>query len=399
MSRLVVLSLYAWLVLVVLVGACKRSQAPKQADPCERAVRHVIALGQGSGSAAQAPDEAGRKLSEKTIAECRKEGLTQAQAECIVAAKNDSELLSVRSCPAIAERRPGWLVVAPTDQELAEIKDMMFPPVGPRTGAVGFRQLVSAGATTCGLGEAGELQCWGQRVELPSGTFQQVGWGWHLCGLSAEGALSCAPHYQGEALSFLPKEPLAAFSEGASHGCGVLRATGALTCWSKDGWQGEGKSYEPAPGKFVSVVSGSGFSCAVAADGRVRCMGQAPEPPKHPFRALAVHGDAVCGLRLEGSVECWGGTNVATPPKDKLTQLSCTVRHCCGLRQDGTAVCWGSAQDVSLDAPAGSFTTILAGASHSCASSASSTVCWGHGAQGQTAVPAKPGEHSWAAAQ
>lgn len=394
MSRLVFLSLCATLSLL---GACKRSQAPKEVDACERAVRHVIALGQGPGSAAL--DEPGQKVLEKTLAECRKEGLTQPQADCIVAAKNDSELLSVRSCPAIAERRPGWLVVAPTDQELAEIKDMMFPPVGARSGAVGFRQLVSAGATTCGLAETGELQCWGQRVELPAGTFQQVGWAWHLCGLSAEGALSCAPHYQGEVLSFLPKEPLAAFSEGASHGCGVIKATGLLTCWSKDGWQGDGKSYEPAPGKFVSVVSGSGFSCALAADGRVQCMGQAPAPPKQAFRSLAVHGDAVCGLRPDGAVQCWGGTNLVAPPADKLKQLSCAMRHCCGLRQDGTAVCWGPAEDPSLAAPTGTFTTILAAGSHSCASGAGTTTCWGHGAQGQTSVPSKPGEHLWAAAQ
>ena len=382
---------------------CGRKGAPAKRDLCELAVKHVMALGAGqvgSGSAAAAPS----KFEDSTIAVCRKEGLSQEQADCILATRTDGELAAVRSCPAIAARHPGWLVLAPTDSELKEIKDMLEPPVGPVTSAVAYRQLAGVNDTTCGLLDSGGLQCWGQRKEVPAGVFTQIGWRWHLCGLTAEGKLSCAPHFAKEDLAFLPTAPLSTFSEGQFHGCGIVKATGALTCWSTEGWLGDGNQYTPPAGKFTQVASSAGYSCALKADRSVACFGAAaPPPPKGPFLALAAMQQDLCGIRVDGTVACWGagisaGAQLPEGKDGKLTQLSCGERHCCALREGGAVTCWGEADNGRLTAPAGTFTTVLAAGMHSCASGPAGTVCWGASRLGQTAVPQAAGDHAWAPA-
>lgn len=52
-----------------------------------------------------------------TVASCENEGLTQAQEECVLAAKTYLELADVRECPAIAQRKPSWLRLPPTKAE------------------------------------------------------------------------------------------------------------------------------------------------------------------------------------------------------------------------------------------------------------------------------------------
>ncbi len=395
--------------LVMLGAGCGRAKQPAKADLCQLAVSHVMALGAasadgpavgGAGSAGAPRAAADAKLEASTIAACQKEGLSQAQADCILAARSDAEFAAMRKCPAIAAKAPGWLVVAPTDEELKELKDMIEPPVGPVKSPAVFQQLVANGTTTCGLADGGALTCWGQQVEVPSGSFTTVGWRWHLCGLDAEGKLACALHFAGEQLSFLPAEPLSAFAEGQFHGCGVVKATGALTCWSREGWLGDGTQFKPPGGKYTAVGSSSGYSCAIKGDRSVACFGaNAPAAPKGAFVALHGLPHSMCGLRVDGTVACWGDVAeaIGKVPAGAHRALSCGERHCCALREDGAVTCWGDPEDGRVAAPEGTFATVMAGPVHSCASGANGTVCWGRSNAGQTAVPQAPGSHTWRA--
>jgi hypothetical protein len=48
-------------------------------------------------------------VKQTSIAQCRAEGLTQAQLDCILAATEWSKLAAVGNCPAIKDHRPSWL--------------------------------------------------------------------------------------------------------------------------------------------------------------------------------------------------------------------------------------------------------------------------------------------------
>ena len=396
MTRLALLLLS----LGLLASGCGRSRAPAKRELCEAAVKHVMALGAGRPEGAEL-SAADTRLQASTVELCRKEGLSPAQAECILAAKTDADLSAVRSCAAIAAQKPGWLALPPTEQETAAVAQAMSPAVGPVTSPLSYRQLVGSPSGTCGLLESGGLQCWGQRVDVPSGTFAQVGWRWHLCGLDEAGKLTCAPHFAGEDLAFLPAEPLATFAEGMFHGCGIVKASGALICWSKEGWSGDGGEVKLPAGKFVQVASGTGFTCALGADGKVSCFGpQAPPPPKGLFRALAAADKAACGVGKDGALTCWGEgpQKEALAPQGSFKDVSCAPRHCCALAEEGTVTCWGDRDSGQTVAPAVKATTVMAAAGHSCASGPEGTVCWGGNQLGQTAVPKVAGEHAFTAA-
>lgn len=92
----------------------------------------------------------------------------------------------------------------------------------------------------------------------------------------------------------------------------------------------------------------------------------------------------VCGLRPNGTIECWGGGNEygqVEAPIDKFTSVSAGAVHTCGLRRDGTARCWGfvGSQLGEIGALEGVFTSVSAGGWHSCGlRSGGSVECWVH---------------------
>jgi hypothetical protein len=51
-----------------------------------------------------------------------------------------------------------------------------------------------------------------------------------------------------------------------------------------------------------------------------------------------------CGVRTDGTAQCWGDNsyNVSSPPDGTFTSISAGYYHSCGVRTDGTAECWGS---------------------------------------------------------
>ena len=52
-----------------------------------------------------------------------------------------------------------------------------------------------------------------------------------------------------------------------------------------------------------------------------------------------------CGIRMNGSVECWGRNNSgqSNPPDNKFKQISVGFdKHSCGIIVGGDVICWGS---------------------------------------------------------
>ena len=83
---------------------------------CRRAVDHVVWVA-SDGPGAPGPEEMQiiRTVRAMALATCQREGLSKAQADCILAAKTMDERLLVGRCPAIAERKPSWLQLPPPE--------------------------------------------------------------------------------------------------------------------------------------------------------------------------------------------------------------------------------------------------------------------------------------------
>ena len=82
-----------------------------------------------------------------------------------------------------------------------------------------------------------------------------------------------------------------------------------------------------------------------------------------------------CGIRVDGSVACWGDDTAgqASPPEGSFKSVSAGQQHTCGLRPNGVVECWGSNTDYfgehvlgQATPPAGVFTSVSAGYTHTC---------------------------------
>ena len=232
---------------------------------------------------------------------------------------------------------------------------------------------------------------------------------------------------------------------GKDHSCAVL-ATGIVQCWGSNGSGQLGVGSSPSASatpvtvsgltSVVSIVAGSGFSCARKSDGTVRCwgtnqFGQLGDDTKTGprFTPVAVSGlvDATklvagathaCALRAVGTLVCWGGNgqgqlgtgnttdrDVPTPvvAMANVTEIAAGLRFTCAARTPGTAFCWGANNVGQLGIGSTSANSLLpvealstlalreiaAGETHACHSrSAGQTFCWGGNSAGQTGVGA-----------
>ncbi len=94
--------------LALALAAC--SKGPSD---CERAVHHVLFdLTSPRGAPAPSSDEQDvmRQVEATTVPVCEKEGLEPAQLACILAAHSAEDFAAMLRCPAIAARRPSWLI-------------------------------------------------------------------------------------------------------------------------------------------------------------------------------------------------------------------------------------------------------------------------------------------------
>ncbi|MCY3586170.1 MAG: hypothetical protein OXG76_10815 [Acidimicrobiaceae bacterium] len=150
---------------------------------------------------------------------------------------------------------------------------------------------------------------------------------------------------------------------GWSHSCG-LRVDGTLECWGSD-FAGQAS---PPGGQFTAIAAGGVHSCGVRVDSTLECWGADADgyrtfgqasPPGGRFTMVVAGNRHSCALRVSGTVACWGSNDasrlispgelevldagVARPPAGKFIMISAAGgTHSCGVRVDGTLECWGS---------------------------------------------------------
>lgn len=190
---------------------------------------------------------------------------------------------------------------------------------------------------------------------------------------------------------------------GNDNTCALL-ANGAVRCWGASSGLGTKSlfsigAYE-APGSVppvdlggaaTQIGVGSGHACALLEDKTVRCWGRA-ESGKLGYGELAIVGDDETP-REKGPVDVGG----------PVIQIAVGSEHTCALLEDRTVRCWGEAdlgrlgygnvEDIGDDETPGSLPGpvdvggevefISAGGGHTCATLTSGALrCWGVGSSG-----------------
>ena len=80
------------------------------------------------------------------------------------------------------------------------------------------------------------------------------------------------------------------------------------------------------------------------------------------FVSVSAGGLHTCGVRIDGTVACWGSSvyGEATPPAGQFASISAGAYHNCGVRRDGTVACWGSSETGQATPPEGKFASVSA---------------------------------------
>lgn len=201
----------------------------------------------------------------------------------------------------------------------------------------------------------------------------------HSCGLRSDGSTPCWEGHYPKLAAPPEGEVLAAISSGFYQTCG-LRADGSAVCWWNFGEPDSfdrsflflstifdyGQTVPPEGGQFTSISVGDVHTCGLRGDGSGTCWWNVDLPrlqrDRPAFGSVMVPHDAVawpegetfiaissgslhtCGLRPDGSVLCWGNTNLGQAPLpegDIFTAISSGYDYVCGMRSEGTVVCRG----------------------------------------------------------
>ncbi|MYI26744.1 MAG: hypothetical protein F4064_01495 [Acidimicrobiales bacterium] len=142
------------------------------------------------------------------------------------------------------------------------------------------------------------------------------------------------------------------------------RASGDTTAGASTADESADNAETSASDNYTAVSVGWSHSCGLRTDGTVECWGhneygEADAPPGK-FTSISAGRYHSCGVRTSGAVECWGwnGSGQADAPSGKFTSISAGNAHSCGVRTSGAAECWGNNELGQADAPSGKFTSI-----------------------------------------
>lgn len=261
---------------------------------------------------------------------------------------------------------------------------------------------VAAGhEVSCGLGEAGEVTCWGddarlineaslsgyRRIELTQRLSSNF-----FCGQRPNGTLDFReyPYSSSSQRLRFPSGIVEEFDCGSRACCSVDTA-GALDCWPD--LESDGPLETPPSGRFKHVARGYEHSCAIDEFGEIECWGGRDDfgekfPPSGSFYAVSAGHDYSCGIETSGDIACWGHENLKSPPSGPFVALTSGSTHSCGIREDGSVECWGDHGEDVLDAPSGTFVQISAGWEHTCGVKTDRSIeCWGSNDRGESDPP------------
>ena len=223
----------------------------------------------------------------------------------------------------------------------------LLPPEGE------YKSVSAADGHACAIGMDDTVVCWGN-----------VDDGGACWGNAPDDFQACVDHMDAGD----PRTPLSGTFRAISGSyCGV-HTEGHIECEIGD----RERRWWKIEGAFQSVGTGSWgehYMCGVYLDGTLECWGDNSHgraaPPDGRFLSLSTGADHACGVRADGTVACWGGQETyidggraaAIPPEGKFRSVSVGGRpnhgthYSCGVRTDGAPACWGNPESALLQAP------------------------------------------------
>jgi hypothetical protein len=243
-----------------------------------------------------------------------------------------------------------------------------------------FRQITAGERHVCGLREDHSVVCWGNdgfgQSTPPQGSFHQISAGRsHTCGVRTDDTISC---WGEPSRTQAPTGTYVQVSAGLKHTC-ALRTDGKVVCWGDDS---AFQSSPPADLAFspdeigqISVAGNSAVpfegdvatlattGCGLRVDGSIACFGETV-PPSGTFAKLFVGTAASCALDAAGALTCFPGPDsygAPMPPaallSDTYTEVSLGFVRGCALKTNGELVCWGD-RDVPGSPPPGTYLSV-----------------------------------------
>ncbi len=278
-------------------------------------------------------------------------------------------------------------------------------PAEMRTaGSAGFGQIAAGNAHACQVNRDGTLACWGNNDEgqatAPAGVFTQVVAGdSHSCAIGTNGKVTCWGRFGGYTTTDLAAGVWRQLAPGPRGSiCAISTTAGYVKCTrvgsnTASFTESSARQVTHAPDLNVGYLVPVG--CHVDLHGAGRCE-EVGYDTAHgfsfagPWARLESGLNHQCGLKVDGSIECWGDNLV----DDQLSNLPASTdifrtfsvgwNHACAIRGNGQLACWGSDINGQSDAPAGTYVQVAAGNTFTCAIRSDSVrVCWGDDAQGQ----------------
>jgi len=338
----------------------------------------------------------------------------------------------------------GEVVFRDVDEEVGRAN---LEAIGPFATAAG------AGFNNCALSLTGFVSCWSDGRQTPAEVFGiedivdlSVG-DFHRCAVARSGTVHCWGLNEngqlGDGTTTNRNQPVQVLgitdavlvAAGYNHSCAIV-SDGSIRCWGRGryGQLGHGvmaSSWVPVPVNgiqdaiaiSVGGASSHDTSCAVLANGQIRCWGSGgygqlgdgsrsntatPVPVEGIANAtsIAVGWAHVCATLATGRIACWGlnhrgqlgngeinqgGTTVLVSDIESAVQVSAGFLHSCAILRSGSARCWGTGEDGRLgqgsdEDPIVPVTVsglsdailISAGWDRSCAVQSSGSIqCWG----------------------
>ena len=261
------------------------------------------------------------------------------------------------------------------------------------SSAAAFQDVANGYLHVVAVRDDGGLECWNDAygsgcLNLPDGVFEQVdGLLYAHCALAADGEVSCFGHIGSSELDQVPPGLTAqSVSTGTRVACAIDMLDDAV-CWGA-----HTVNFTTPPGPFASVAAGRSHVCGVRPDGTAECWGSSnseANPPQLPsgvtWLKMTVGRSFTCGLDSVGMVHCFGADNfgqVSTAPSNGgFVNISTGYETGCAQASDGSLTCWGKdTYDIATSPPAGTNIVEFSagGLGHCAIRDDSSLDCVGH---------------------
>ena len=153
-------------------------------------------------------------------------------------------------------------------------------------------------------------------------------------------------------------------------------------------------------GTFRKISVGKNGSCGIRTDGSLDCWGTWDDSSfrpniSEPFREVASGQSAHCAIDHSDQLYCWGidfygvASGASSRSSDAYTDIALYDRAACGVLSDGTLDCWGMIpMSLGIHQQKATSVEVAVGANMACAlDDAGSLTCWGSGYYGQLDGP------------